>query len=640
MPPFRIYIFTIILIDSVTDSPYLEEWIVSEPDSFGAVYKPLKQTSRFYRSVKQGKTNFRLLILHASEDREKRIHCSLRHASIEEETKFTALSYTWGDASATRYILLDGKSFLVTENLYIALQYLRKDMQGRSHQVQIMRQIYENAEDTWIWLGAEADSSDKAFDLLNLLSLVFQDHCNRPEEQKKQAVLLAPPAKWNVEDRIIAIGSLSKRAWWYRVWVIQELTLSQRPTVHCGTRSLPWATISQGIECLAHQQLLSIDSIVPGDLSEYIAGFLRVLNLNYLRVESMRGIRRPSLLYVLSQHRRSEASDPRDKCIALAGLAKGDDFLSRMEPYNESIAAIYTSAVKAIASWEDAFPLDFLICAGRPRRRNDLPSWCTGWKWKHPLVNCIPTSGEIQIQSSFSFPDTSPNIPPHLAAKGVFFDTIDGLGVPWNSQEDDLEETFLGRSATYLWTLMQPTTTINQYPGRSKLPEALWRTLLINRTKDLPSESTPEHYGSILAHLLLHPKYATDSREITECFDKNKTFEICGQTVESIVRQITNSRPTERRYSHADTQHVKILFNTATSLRRLATTRKGCIALAPLDAQRGDIITLLYGCSVPVVIRTNVGPHTFIGACYVHDIMNGEFIDGRERYSEETFVIT
>jgi len=53
------------------------------------------------------------------------ICCSLRQVSLRGDLKYTALSYTWGDPTETRLILLNGYLFTVTVNLKDALLHLR-----------------------------------------------------------------------------------------------------------------------------------------------------------------------------------------------------------------------------------------------------------------------------------------------------------------------------------------------------------------------------------------------------------------------------------------------------------------------------------------------------------------------------------
>ena len=85
-------------------------------------------------------------------------------------TPYEALSYTWGDASNTRKIILDGYLVDVTFNLYSALLRLRREnstrvvwidaicidqanVNERTQQVQLMGQIYSMCDQVVVWIG-------------------------------------------------------------------------------------------------------------------------------------------------------------------------------------------------------------------------------------------------------------------------------------------------------------------------------------------------------------------------------------------------------------------------------------------------------------------------------------------------------
>ena len=74
-------------------------------------------------------------------------------------------------------------------------------------------------------------------------------------------------------------------------------------------------------------------------------------------------------------------------------------------------------------------------------------------------------------------------------------------------------------------------------------------------------------------------------------------------------------------------------------MRKLLTTRRSSLGLAPKECRKGDLICILYGCSVPVLLRRHdTNPldvyYIFIGECYVHDLMDGEAfaIQRKERF--------
>jgi hypothetical protein len=61
--------------------------------------------------------------------------------------------------------------------------------------------------------------------------------------------------------------------------------------------------------------------------------------------------------------------------------------------------------------------------------------------------------------------------------------------------------------------------------------------------------------------------------------------------------------------------------------RRLAITEKSYIGAAIQEAQQGDLICVLFGCSVPVLLRKGIGEeYRFVGECYLHGFMDAEAI--------------
>lgn len=59
----------------------------------------------------------------------------------------------------------------------------------------------------------------------------------------------------------------------------------------------------------------------------------------------------------------------------------------------------------------------------------------------------------------------------------------------------------------------------------------------------------------------------------------------------------------------------------------LFSTLNGYIGLGPKDSRKGDIAVLILGARVPFILRpTAKGRHRLIGECYIHGIMDGEFV--------------
>jgi hypothetical protein len=60
--------------------------------------------------------------------------------------------------------------------------------------------------------------------------------------------------------------------------------------------------------------------------------------------------------------------------------------------------------------------------------------------------------------------------------------------------------------------------------------------------------------------------------------------------------------------------------------RRLMITEEGLTGVAPCRARPGDVVAVLYGCSIPLVLRKAGQQDAWrvIGEAYVHNYMNGE----------------
>ena len=103
------------------------------------------------------------------------IHCTIKAISLDDNPKYEALSYTWGDTAITKSIFIDKvKVVQVTTNLELALQHLRKqdeslmlwvdalcinqiDQTEKSHQVALMGDIYRKCSQVYIWLGCDLE---------------------------------------------------------------------------------------------------------------------------------------------------------------------------------------------------------------------------------------------------------------------------------------------------------------------------------------------------------------------------------------------------------------------------------------------------------------------------------------------------
>ena len=103
------------------------------------------------------------------------LRCTLEKTSLITPSKYTALSYCWGDPTVTENIIIGDVDTPVTVNLADALRQLRAmgvdriwvdalcinqmDRQEKSLQIRNMKFIYSTADIVYAWLGKEGDGS-------------------------------------------------------------------------------------------------------------------------------------------------------------------------------------------------------------------------------------------------------------------------------------------------------------------------------------------------------------------------------------------------------------------------------------------------------------------------------------------------
>lgn len=174
----------------------------------------------------------------------------LETVSLNDDPKYTALSYTWGtDYPVGAGITLRGpehtKRLPITANLQAVLQHLcagsapgpaasggddgkqqspilrlwvdalcinQADTAEKSHQITLMKDVYSKAEETCVWLGPADGDSDLAMETIG--------------ELYAARTYVLPDDDSLSEAQIQAINALMGREWWSRIWVVQGRLLS------------------------------------------------------------------------------------------------------------------------------------------------------------------------------------------------------------------------------------------------------------------------------------------------------------------------------------------------------------------------------------------------------------------------------
>ena len=283
------------------------------------------------------------------------IECTLRRASLN--SRYTCLSYEWKQADDLRSITINGGSFQVRPNLYGFLLAMRErlnhgldtpdlwidaicinqsKLDERNHQVQIMAEIYQRADQVLIWLG-QVDHLCR-YNAIPLEGPITV--------WSKSAVITS----WLDVLREVAISS-----YFQRTWIIQEMLLAPRLVLMLGTEIVDVPSLAEAIMSKPHR-------LVNPSCNTLL--LLCKVQQRDLTFEQAMGLSRSSI-----------CEDPRDKVYAMLGVCH--EFKHLPVDYNISVKELFIETLlhlrpklsglhRTLGNLESVFGLTAMpICPGQ-----------------------------------------------------------------------------------------------------------------------------------------------------------------------------------------------------------------------------------------------------------------------------------
>lgn len=422
----------------------------------------------------------------------------------------------------------------------------------------------------------------------------------------------------------------SETQYFDRMWTLQELCVAGRGSVWLFDVDLHdiLAAIYY-IQRTYDIHMLSIDKITP--LLEVNAKF------NNGQRQSLR------ILLAVSAGRKSE--DPRDRIYAVQGLMK-DVLNPLLRPdYEKSVEEVYSNTARHIIASERSLNV---ICGQRQEGRlPGLPTWVHDFRFFALQTETLIQAGADRsiYQASLSEQHTLPKTPFHLSDE---WQTITVTGIPLGivSQISDIIEAsseFQTRTFAHdeqLWA----REFIQNHTQKPEDVEA------INRASDLVRRYA-EYYGNSdrATFAARNPDKIGKIRSVT-----GKINEETGAPFESFIQYFLTLlcgrlEPGSRCGEDELLEHMaKICLPTHDGVESLETLCKALdlgirrrrpiifgdhrFGAAPAEAQKGDLLYTLMGCSVPVVLRstTRAAEFELVGECYLHGFMDGEALALRD----------
>ncbi|KAF5655218.1 heterokaryon incompatibility (het-6OR allele) [Fusarium heterosporum] len=523
------------------------------------------------------------------------VRCTLRTAFLDDNPKYEALSYTWGDPQDYRYIKVDGMRKEITVNLYNALYRLRDSKQERclwvdavcidqnddaekSQQVNLMTKIYSQTERAILWLGDFSEHLDittnhfpreKATDAFNFLtSVVMPNHENGSlgTDEDHELIQRGPPA----------FLSLLQLPWWHRAWTVQEAVLPSDAIVVCGNLEMPFSLFPKLYSDLAIHYYNNCCEWGK-TLSVFWEQMHALLNACDDYHDDSINIHK-----LLNTFRSRHASNPRDKVYAYLGLCPGISTDYKM-PHEEVFKQLVRTLIK------DTGTLDALLRTTEDVRSATLPTWAPDWcaefdlaMYQHDLsrfylYNYYIAAGETKAETRIPSRDCE------LDLQGVILDRISKIGCLIESDKS-------AKEAVDKWD----EDHSGEYPTGGTYREAAWGTVL----------------GAVM--------YMEDVsfRRLNEDDDPEQV------AAYQLARDPGGS--------------------SLGSFHQLPfSTEKGMLGFGGRNLKVGDTICVLAGGRMPFVLRQVSAPgsnYMYIGPAYVHGIMDGEVLESVERFDWITLV--
>ncbi|KAI1015440.1 hypothetical protein LB504_011113 [Fusarium proliferatum] len=623
--------------------------------------------------------SFRLLEIENG-DSNYTVRCTLRLHSLETAPSYQALSYVWGPPATTngKSIQCNGHNFFVTDNLYGALHRLREisdcrsiwvdqicinqnDLQERSQQVCIMRDIYSKAQLVNAWLGAtESPESARVADMISIMGSDSWPGTTKSTDPVGDNALESLGLPKKDSPTWVAFHNMLALPYFSRVWIVQEIAVAKSCRILWGSIIIPGETFrSSTVGWLLIPRVLEIFATVHAvkNAAMLLVGNHQSKEWSYLVVRFM----------------GHQASDPRDKIYAFIGLADqtGYDIVA---DYNKPVLEVYQDFVrKTIAVTGKLDILRFSTVQNLDMKTG--PLWVP---WFHSLHK-EPIHFQDRIHNSSKDSkakmgeDTDQAV---LALRGIHVDTVaiaimpftpsadlweeakakaweidprlseemilDSLGwspITWILQAYEMmmqhEDVILSRNGADLITLLLRALTARMDTNLYLLDfkEYLSCTLLRLLVSQDKKEETRTLITLLHRVLQVHPPTSErqalfgDKEEIqqlrdilAEVYDNENEID---SSVE-LVKGLKIPPPTGRK----DTPNS---FKDAMEADRMFfITELGSVGIGPMSMKPGDHVCVLYGGCTPFVVRPVDGvgeDYLFLGESFVNGLMNGEALD-------------
>jgi hypothetical protein len=630
-------------------------------------------------------------------------YCKMETFFFTDRPKYVALSYTWDEPEGHRedtgeqnhaplkcsLLFVDGRRFVgIPLNLSQALLQFRgpqfqhhhhmwidaicinqSDLAEKASQVNLMGDIYRDAEFVIAWLGQDTGDAQEILESIMLLAKnkaeIRSEYGKKPQPSRSlgNAAFISQIGlqSWT-SDRWKRLVFFFCRRWFTRMWVLQEVALAQEVRVVYGNTEIEWCKLANYCEIL-ELTVNTLTSYLPKAVSIHIKWLVRsgVPSMDEFRemvktssegssfsnVFSTRftgprsSVLRASLMlnYLLYRTRAYHAKDQRDKIFALLGIlaqiaqCRGFTPIPFVADYEKSVTDVYQDVAQNILKSTQTLDLLSLV-HHTPIRASQLPSWVPDYPANSARPLLLPRSDFVisfDASNCTAAPSTNFAIDEaRLHVKCYQFGTIVDLG--------DLVVDIDGRGLFEATARTALNSNLTHITGQSRT-EVLWRTLIADHTareQPAPNEMEVSFLAYLESRLILYLGNAVKSgRSRSDCLRDLVNFDQLlitlrdrlGISQYDVDRQRLLTSEAARKFDEQYT-HFRNALTWQGWSRRLFRTSEDHMGLGPESMETDDLVCIISDARTPFVIRKcsedGDKEYRLVGEAYVHGIMQGE----------------
>ncbi|KIX93326.1 uncharacterized protein Z520_10969 [Fonsecaea multimorphosa CBS 102226] len=628
-------------INHVREAEIEVHGIQKSPDTVPSYLPRLVETgdaagasSSCYRPLNQSVGEIRLVLLQPGLSEEP-LSCTLIHTSLYKcSVSYEALSYCWGDPRNRENIVVrvhnggqpSELTMSITSNLYSALRTLRTqtgpprtiwidaisinqaDLDERSSQVRLMTMTFMNASRVIVWLG-EGNSVTKS--AIQTIRAINDRHFKTKAWELADLHHPLMEAELGVDEFVDDLA-LFESPWFRRTWVVQEVFNARGIVVHCGEDTLDWPALLRVNKCIRLTDL-KMNSSYKAQLPPIYQDIFDSLSSRVWRDSFTGSSTELGILEILIKGLDLDAEDPRDKIFA-------------MLQFDQETADLGSLPAEIVPDYRKAAPEVF----------GNFTRW---WIMHHRSLRILSAIQALDGRSwlSTTFPGkrwVAPGFPSwSWSYRGHSNWALGLLGLDHKRNYRACGDTQLD---------MNLLTTSRYSP---LLPLLGIRIDLISSIGPYPYFKPWEHSEAI------HRTYVGifDPLNLTGKW----VYQLGSKNHETYT---TNDSPDlwESHFAVHDEYAAETGAVGCHNHCLFRTQEKGLTGLCPAGARVGDLVVILYGGSVPYVVREQKhdtgteGEETreretryeFVGECFLEEYMGGRGIDEQKRQGLPNEVFT